>query len=542
MNRLPAALVLFGLVAAASLCLVACGGSEDQRGGTLKASYASFPDYLDPQLSYTLEGWTAMYDTYLPLLTYAHATGKAGSKLVPALAESLPKISDGGRTYTLTLRKGLRYSDGRPVRASDFPATIERVFRINSPGAPFYTVIAGAERFARTKSGGISGIEADDATGRIAIHLVEPRGSFANSLAMMFAALLPAGTPAEDQTASPPPATGPYEIVDTKIGRSWSYRRNPEWAKHNAALIPEIPAGHFDAIDVRVVRNEATRVHEVENGQVDWTQSSPPPELYASVKSKYEGTQFRVEPTVSVYYFWMNMEQPPFNDLKVRRAVNYAIDPAALERIYAGSLTAAHGILPVGMPGHRDFNLYPHNLAKAKRLIAAADPADRKITVWANDESPNNEAAAYYQGVLSELGFDAKLKEVNASDYLTLVGNETTPDLDTGWYDWFADQLHPNTFLQPLLAGESIEPTNNNNLSRTDVPRLNAKIAQLAREPLGPRQEDEYARLDREYMELAPWAPYGSNTTSTFVSSAIDLDKVVYNPTYGDDLTSFQFK
>jgi peptide/nickel transport system substrate-binding protein len=540
--RSPAVLALCGLLAAASLCLAACGGSGQERGGTLKGTYSSFPDYLDPQLSYTLEGWTAMYDTYIPLVTYAHANGKAGSELVPGLAESLPKISDGGKTYTFTLRRGLRYSDGTPVRASDFPATIERIFKVNSPGAPYYTVIAGAERFARTKSGGISGIEADDATGKIVIHLVEPRGTFTSSLAMMFAALVPAGTPADDQTASPPPASGPYEIVDPKIGRSWSYRRNPEWAKQNGRLIPEVPAGHVDAIDIEVVRNDATRVHEVENRQVDWTQSNPPPDLYASVKDKYEGSQFRVEPTVSIYYFWMNMEQPPFDDLRVRRAVDYAIDPAALERIYAGALVAAHGILPAGMPGHRDFNLYPHDMAKAKRLIAAADPADRTVTIWANDESPNNEAAAYYQGVLSELGFDATLKEVNASNFLTVVGNETTPDLDTGWYDWFADNPHPNGFLEPLLAGESIEATNNNNLSRTDVPRLNEKIAQLAREPLGPRQEAEYAQLDREYMELAPWAPYGSIATSTFVSSAIDLDKVVYNPTFGDDLTSFQFK
>ncbi|MET0557954.1 MAG: ABC transporter substrate-binding protein [Solirubrobacterales bacterium] len=542
MIRLPAVLALCGAIVAASLCIAACGSSEQEQGGTLKGTYSSFPDYLDPQLSYTLEGWTAMYDTYIPLVTYAHASGEAGSKVVPGLAESLPKISDGGKTYTFTLRKGLRYSNGEPVRASDFPATIERVFKINSPGASYYTVIVGADRFARTKSGGISGIEADDATGQIVIHLVEPRGSFTNDLAMTFAALVPADTPAEDQTASPPPASGPYEIVDPKIGRSWSYRRNPEWAKHNGRLIPEIPAGHVDAIDIRVIRNDATRVHEVENGQVDWTQSNPPPELYASVKDRYEGTQFRVEPTVSIYYFWMNMEQPPFDDLRVRRAVNYAIDPAALERIYAGALVAAHGILPKGMPGHRDFNLYPHDMARAKRLIAAADPADRTVTVWANDENPNNEAAAYYQGVLDELGFDATLKEVNVSNFLTVVGNETTPELDTGWYDWFADNPHPNNFFQPLLAGESIEATNNNNLSRTDVPRLNEKIAQLSREPLGPRQEDEYARLDREYMELAPWAPYGSIATSTFVSSAIDLDKVIYNPTFGDDLTSFQFK
>ena len=89
-----------------------------------------------------------MYDTYIPLLTYAHASGAAGSKVIPGLAESLPKISNGGKTYTLTLRKGLKYSDGTPVKASDFTYAIERMFKLNSGGSPFYTDIVGAEEFA----------------------------------------------------------------------------------------------------------------------------------------------------------------------------------------------------------------------------------------------------------------------------------------------------------------------------------------------------------------------------------------------------------
>ncbi|MGN6217146.1 MAG: ABC transporter substrate-binding protein, partial [Solirubrobacterales bacterium] len=91
---------------------------------TLRATFASFPDYMDPQLSYTAEGWDAMYDTYIPLLTFRHANGKAGSEVIPGLARSMPKISDGGRTYTLFLRRGLKYSNGKPVRASDFKYTV----------------------------------------------------------------------------------------------------------------------------------------------------------------------------------------------------------------------------------------------------------------------------------------------------------------------------------------------------------------------------------------------------------------------------------
>jgi hypothetical protein len=85
-------------------------------------------------------------------------------------------------------------------------------------------------------------------------------------------------------------------------------------------------------------------------------------------------------------------------------------------------------------------------------------------------------------------------------------------------------------------------PIHNTNFARIDVPKLNEKIGRLGEEQLGPKQEAEYAQLDREYMKLAPWVPYGSITTSTFVNSEIDLDKVIYNPTFGHSLTSFQLK
>jgi peptide/nickel transport system substrate-binding protein len=542
LRKLGLALLVPVLAAASALGLAACGSSGGREGGTLTGSYASFPEYLDPALSYSTEGWTAIYDTYIPLLTYAHASGPAGSKVIPGLAEGLPKVSNGGKTYTLTLRKGLKYSDGTPVKASDFPASVERMLALESGGSSFYTSIVGAEKFAETKQGHISGIEADDKTGKIVINLTAPRGTFTNELAMPFVAVLPKGTPVKNLTADPPPATGPYEIVKSEPGRGWSYERNPQWAKANGELMPEIPSGHVNKIEIKVVSNDSTQVNEIERGKTDWMQTSPSADLYPKVKEKYEGTQFRVEPTVSTYYFWMNTTKPPFDDLKVRQAVNYAVNSEALERIYAGTLTGLHQILPPGMPGHQSFDLYPHDMAKAKKLIAEANPTDRNITVWTDNESPNNEAGEYYQGVLEELGFNAKFKEINAENYATLIGNESTPDLDTGWFDWFEDYPHPNDFFQLQLAGESIQPTSNYNFARTDIPALNQKITELNEQPLGPQQEAGYAALDREYMKQSPWAPYGTLTTSTFVSSAIDLGKVIYNPTFGDDLTSFQFK
>ncbi len=525
------------------LLALGAGGSADGAEPTptvLRASFASFPDYLDPQLSYTAEGWTAMYDTYIPLLTYRHAGGKAGSQVIPGLAQRLPRISEGGKKYVLYLRKGLRYSDGQPVRASDFEFAVERMFRLYSGGFPFFIDIVGATQFLKTGKGEIRGIAADNRTGRIAIRLERPRGTFTQELALPFVALVPPSTPIRDQSGDPPPGTGPYAITSSRIGQGWSYERNPAWDGGNAAILPELPGGHVDRIEVKVTRNTRAQVEALKRAEIDWMQNPPPIDRYAVVKRRYLGTQFRVEPTHSLYYFWMNTTKAPFDDVRVRRAVNYAIDPHFLRLIYAEQLAPTQQILPPGMPGYRKFELYPHDMAMARRLIAKAKPRDRTITVWGDNESPNEEATAYYAQVLRKLGFRVRLKVLSAGNYFTVIGNLSTPDLDTGWSNWFEDYPHPNDFFQPLLSGESIFRRYNSNFTELDVPALNRRIASLRERPRV--SESGYAALDRSFMNRAPMAPYGTRLLSTFVSKSIDLDKVVWNPTFGDDLASFQFK
>jgi peptide/nickel transport system substrate-binding protein len=544
LKKVRSSFVVLGLVAVSSIALGSCGSSDSGggKGGTLNGTYASFPDYMDPALSYTAEGWTAMGEVYIPLLTYKHADGEAGAEVVPGLAEEMPKISNGGRRYTLTLRPGLKYSNGKPVKASDFTYAVERSFKTNSGGSVFYTDIVGGEKFAETKTGGIPGIETNDKTGEIVINLVKPRGTFTNEIALMFVAPVPAGTPNEDLSANPPPGTGPYMITKSEPGRGWEYARNPYWEKANSKAMPDLPTGTIDKAKMTVVRNPQTQVNDIEQGKYDWMQNPPPASRLQEVISKYEGTQFEPFSTISTYYFWMNTTKAPFDDLKVRQAVNYAVDPAALERIYSGGLAASHQILPEGLPGHKEFDLYPHDIAKAKAMIKEANPSDMDITVWTDTESPNNEAGEYYEGVLKELGFNTNLKIINADNYFTIIGNQTTADLDTGWSDWYEDYPHPNDFFQPMLSGESILPTNNGNFAEIDEPALNKEISKLGEEQLGPEQEAAYAELDKKYMELAPWVPYGTRTLSTFVSDAIDLESIITNPTFFQYLTSFEFK
>ena len=570
MKKLPFFLLVAALAAVLAVGLAACGGGSSttgtspstseggseggaeaeggevegggKEGGTLKGAYTSFPDYMDPQISYTAEGWTAMRPVYIPLLTYKAASEEEGAEIIPGLAKELPKVTNGGKTYTMFLREGLKYSNGEPIKAGDFKYAVERCFLTNSGGSPFYTDIVGAEQFAKTKKGGIPGIKVDEKTGEIVINLTKPRGTFPNELALMFVAPIPQKTPDEDQSAHPIPASGPYYLTKSEPGRGWEYERNPYWAKDNGKQLTEIPSGHVDKIEIEVLRNQSTQVNDVESGKLNWIFDPPPTDRYQEVKEKFEGSQFRIEPTISTYYFWMNESQEPFNNQKVREAVNYAVDPAALERVYTGQIKGTQQILPPGMPGYEKLELFPHDVKKAKELIAESGVKDKEVTVWTDSESPNNDAGTYYQGVLNEIGLKAELKILNPDNYFTVIGNLSTPNLGTGFTDWFEDYPHPNDFFGPLLAGESILSTNNTNFSQTDNKALNEKIDKLAEEQLGPQQEKEYAELDKAYMEEAVWAPYGTRTLSLFVSENINLETAIWNPTFETELTSLEFK
>jgi peptide/nickel transport system substrate-binding protein len=542
-GKLARGAVLACAVVAIAAAISGCGGSSQRGPGpesVLRGTTASFPDYLDPALSLSIEGWSAMWNTYLPLLTYRHAPGRAGTDLIPGLARSLPRITDHGRTYTLFLRNGLRYSDGEPVRASDFTHSLERLLTMNSGGSALFEDIVGVRRFMHVKKGGIEGVHTDDHSGRITIRLREPSGTFVYALATLYAAPLPADTPDEDLSAHPPPASGPYEIVSSRPGRGWEYVRNPEWSKVDGEAMPQLPSGHFDRIEVRVMRNPETQVNEVEHGESDWMVDPPPADRLAELRRRPGGTRLRAFPQASAFYFWMNTTQAPFHDVRVRRAVNYAIDPAALDRIYGGTMSPLQQVLPAAMPGHRTIHPYPHDMARAKALIAAADPRERHVTVWTDNYPPNLEAGEYYEGVLRELGFDPTLKVLSPANYFTVIGNRTTPDLDTGWGNWLLEYPHPQSFFGLQLTRSGIRPTDATNLSRFADPRLEARLRRLAREPLGPPQERAYARLDRAFMRAAPMAPFGSLPFLTVISARIDPTGFLVSPVYGQDLTSFQ--
>src|SRR4029078_1762127 len=125
------------------------------------------------------------WNVYLPLLGYRHVNGPAGAELVAYLATTLPRISKDRRTYRLTLREGVSYSNGHSVKAGDFKTAVERDFKLDSPGAPFFGNIGGAGDFEKKpqRKGGIRGIVVNTGRGTIVIRLEKPQADFSNVLA-----------------------------------------------------------------------------------------------------------------------------------------------------------------------------------------------------------------------------------------------------------------------------------------------------------------------------------------------------------------------
>ena len=533
----------------AALGVAACGstGTATKEGGTVSVLMGTAPDFLDPQEGYTTQAAEPDWITYTPLLTYQHASGQAGTKLIAGLAENLPQISKDGKTYTLTLRKGLVFSNGQQVKASDFRYTIERAIKLNWGGKSFFTnYIVGASAFDTGKSTTISGIQTDDATGKITIHLTTPYGAFPNVLAFPSAGLVPSGTPNTNLSSNPPPGVGAYMIKDVSPNRSFTLVKNP----HFAGLgIPGIPKGHLDTIKVTITSNTQSEAEQVLQDQADAFDAGDtlPASLLPQIQSKAAG-RFSRETIPSTFYFFLNTRMAPFNNPMARQAVNYALDRRAFVRLASGFLKPECYFLPDGIAGHPTANC-PYgskdgapDLAKAKQLVKKAGLDGTKVTVWGETRAPRKQYVEYYTSVLNQIGFKATPKIISDSVYFPTIGNAKTA-AQTGFADWLQDFPNPSDFYL-LMDAKSIQPVNNENFSNVNDPHIQAELAKLDKVPATKLDSvsGEWRALDEYVAKKGYVAVYGSEELPKFLSTRIDFGSAVFHPLYLNDWSTWQLK
>jgi peptide/nickel transport system substrate-binding protein len=545
--------------------VAACGGNDDDggtastpastsggggaaaegatQGGTATVLMGTAPDYLDPQLAYTTQAVEAHWISYTGLLTYRHEEGEPGTELIPGLATALPRISRDGRTYDFTLRRGLRYSDGRPVVASDYPYSIERMVRIPWGGRSFVTnYVVGAQDYDTGRADRISGITADDSTGRITIRLREAYGAFGNVLAFPALAFIPRGTPFRNLSSDPPPGVGAYMLTDVVPNRTFTLRRNPAFASFR---IPDIPTGNLDSIRVNIVSNTNSEAQQVLNNQADVFDPGDtlPPALLPQIESQARD-RFERKPVPSTFYFFLNTTKPPFDNEQARIAVNTAIDRDALSRIASGFLETDCFFIPRGIVGHPTSEC-PYgdtpDLARAQRILRDAGLEGAPVTVWGQERSPRKEYIDYYTDLLNRIGFRATERIIADTVYFPTIGNERT-DPQTGFADWLQDFPNPSDFYL-LMDGRSIQPTNNQNFSKVNDPHIQAELRRLNAVPATELDSvaDEWAALDEYTARRAYVAVYGAEAVPKFFSDKLNFDSV-FHPLYFNDWSTLSTK
>lgn len=534
---------------ASTATTAASGGSSStsagavRNGGTLKVLQGTYPDSLDPQYGYTTQAAEADSVVYNPLLGYAHKQGLAGTQLIPDLATALPTVSANGLTYTMTLRKGLVYSNGTPVKASDFAFAIERAIKISWGGDSFYTqYIAGATAYQKGTASTISGIVSNDTTGVITVTLTQAYGAFDNVLAFPSSAPVPSTTPMTVQSATPPVGVGPYIFTKVVPNVSYTLVKNP----HFAGLgIPGIPTGHVSTIDVTVQSNTTTEAQQVLTNQADVFDPGDtiPASLLSQIQSQ-ASNRYQKKSVATVYYFFLNTQLAPFNNIAAREAVNLALDRTALARLASGFVTPGCFFLPPSIPGHPtgpcpygNPNQVPSaaNIAKAKALVKNAGLAGSPVTVWSETRSPRLQYCEYLQGVLNQIGFKASLKVIQDSVYFQTIGNAQTK-AQTGFADWSQDFPNPSDFYL-LFSKAAIQPVNNENFSNVNDPHIEAQLAKLDPVPAPQLSSvaSQWAALDTYVAQKAYVAAFGYNSVPKFLSNRVDFSTAVFNPvTYMD--------
>jgi peptide/nickel transport system substrate-binding protein len=540
--------------------LAACGSSDDtadsggsaasdssaggKTGGSIRTAYTSFPDYLDPALSYTQEGWQTLWTVYTPLLTYKHAEGAEGATVVPGLAEEMPNISADGKTYKLKLRQGMKYSDGTAVKASDFEHSIQRVLNLESGGSSFYQGIVGAEEYLKAGKADtdISGIVSDDATGDITIKLKKPDGRFPYILAMPFASVVPGDTPFKNMTKDPPAGVGPYKFTNVQINRGYDLVKVPTFNVADQAT------GKLDTIKVEVIKNRRRQTQDTIQNKIDYMNDPPAPDQLRDIRATYTDKRYKEFVTNSTYYYFMNHDVAPFNKPEARQAVNYAIDKRSLARLFGGLLAPDCNFLPPGMKGYTKIDPCPWgdptaapDVAKAKQLVKDSGTAGQSVTVFGNDEPESKSLAEYLADVLNDIGYKAKPRIVEASVYFTTVGNQKTK-AQAGFANWFQDFPHPGNFMF-LVDGKSIQATNNQNFGNVDNPKVNAILDKANTNADIDAVADDYAEADKTVVSDADVAPYGHRKLTVFYSERMNFDDcTVWHPVYNLDFTNLCLK
>ncbi|MBO0821577.1 MAG: hypothetical protein J2P26_12095, partial [Nocardiopsaceae bacterium] len=515
-------------------------GASGKNGGTITIDAGTAPLSADQALDFTTQGNELYSVVNMPLLTFKRGVpGAGGSQIIPALAKAMPTVSNGGKTYTFTLRPGLKYSNGQAIKASDVTHSLERDLVVPWQSASFISgYIQGAAAYASGKAKTISGVTTDDAAGTITVNLVAPFAPIVDIFALPGTAPVPASTPMKNLASTGTLGDGPYKWGAITPGQKYTLVKNPKFD------VSGLPRGHADTIVYNVSSNVQANAEAVLDNQADVFDPGDtiPASLLQQVQSQ-ASDRFKPIPTNSTFYFWFGVNQKPFNNLYARQAVLAALDERALSRLDSGFLQEDCHLIPAGITGHSSPSSCPFhnptgapNMTLAKQLMQKSRMIGQPVAVYGEERSPRKQWLDYYTSVLNDLGFKATEKVVNSGVYFTTIGAPTLKP-QTGWADWSQDFPEPWDFMN-LFAGNAGSTLNYGYVNDS---HYNSTLSQLYQKPSGS-EASQWSALDNYAVGKGYYAAFGHEEYPQFYSDKLVFTPSAFSVEYLTDLTSLELK
>lgn len=466
--------------------------TNDRLPGHLSLRLNSNPTTLDPALITDVQGGGIAAKIFSGLIRF-----NENLDIVPDLARSW-SLSTDQKTYTFHLRKGVKFSTGRTVTAQDFRYSFERVLtpKTKAPLTWVIDKIEGANDFLEGRAKSVSGIRvAGDHT--LVLKLEKPFGPFLSLLTMTTAYVVPKEEVERlgQDFGTHPVGSGPYILAEWKHGQSLMLTARDDYFEGRPRL---------KGISYRVIPEDLTAVMEFETGGLDVFLIPSAEYRRYTTDPKWHGLVYG-KPGLDSYYLGLNCTRPPFNDLRVRKAVNFAIDrKRILDTVFEKRGVLAIGPVPPGLwkygIGHENSAGYEYDPAKAKALIKAAGAEGARIKIYCSAETDVVDIMEAIHDYLKKAGLRPEITQL---DWSALKQKVKEGEPEAFWLSWWADYPDPENFLYPLFHSASVGPAGNR--TRCIDPELDRLVETAQRTVDAKKRYRTYRQAEDRIIKNAPW-------------------------------------
>ena len=515
---LISAVAAIALMAAAPLAMA----DAPKQGGQATITFNNDLTTLDPQVGYDWQNWSVIKSIFDGLMDYKPGT----TELEPDLAESYT-VSDDGLTYTFKLRDGVKFHNGRPMTSADVKYSFERAVNpaTQSPGGGYFGMIAGYDDVAGGKATTLSGIETpDDKT--VIFKLTRPDATFLHLMAINFGYVVPKEEveKAGADWGKKPVGTGAFKFVEWVPGQSIKLERNKDYYKPNTP--------YLDAITFEFGQDPTVAVLRLKKGEIDIVGDGIPPAQFAELMADPANKDLiAVGDQLHTGYVTMNVTQPPFDNVKVRQAVNMAINKDRIVRLINNRAVPANQPLPPAMPGYNPDNKgYAYDPEGAKKLLAEAGVGEINTELYVMNVDPNPRIAQAIQQDLAAVGIKAEIRSLAQAEVIAAGGSGKAPMIWSGGMAWIADFPDPANFYYGILgcAGAVEGGWNWSRYCNKALDERATKADSMVKDDQKDARVAEWKTIFDDVTKEAPWAPIFNEKRFTYHSERLGGDPALF--------------